>query len=148
MPLGPARLYLDVSLLNRPYDDQAQPRVRSETEALLAILRMVNVGRLEILSSAVIRLENAANPFPDRKRWIELVMSLAVGDQMLDERVERRAKELEAAGVKPVDALHAASAEVSGAQYFLTCDDRFIRRYKGPLAVMNPVDFLSVHPEM
>lgn len=33
-------------------------------------------------------------------------------------------------GVKMLDALHLAAAEVAGADYFCTCDDRFLRRAK------------------
>jgi hypothetical protein len=32
------RLYLDICCLKRPFDDQAQPRVRIETEAVLGLL--------------------------------------------------------------------------------------------------------------
>ena len=31
-------LYLDICCLKRPFDDQAQPRVRLETEAVLGLL--------------------------------------------------------------------------------------------------------------
>ena len=32
------RLYLDICCLKRPFDDQAQPRIRIETEAVLGLL--------------------------------------------------------------------------------------------------------------
>ena len=32
------RIYLDVCCLNRPFDDQNQPRIRLESEAILIIL--------------------------------------------------------------------------------------------------------------
>lgn len=56
--------------------------------------------------------------------------------------IEQRAAALEALGLKPLDALHAASAEATGADYFLTCDDRLPRRYAGPLTILNPVSFI------
>ena len=53
-----------------------------------------------------------------------------------------RASILEEQGLKPIDALHVASAEISDSQYFLACDDRLIRRYQGNINVMNPVNFV------
>ena len=32
------RIYLDVCCLNRPFDDQSQPRIRLESETILIIL--------------------------------------------------------------------------------------------------------------
>lgn len=33
-------IYLDVCCLKRPFDDQAQPRIRIETEAVLGLLAL------------------------------------------------------------------------------------------------------------
>ena len=49
---------------------------------------------------------------------------------MLDEDIEIRAHEFLKLGFKPLDALHLASAEAANANYFCTCDDRFLRRAK------------------
>ena len=45
-------------------------------------------------------------------------------------------------GIKSLDALHLACAEASGCDYFLTCDDRIVKRYAGHLQVKNPADFI------
>ena len=46
-------------------------------------------------------------------------------------------------GLGSVDALHLACAEKARAEYFITCDDRIIKRYRGrKLKVMNPVNFV------
>ena len=50
--------------------------------------------------------------------------------------------ELEKHGLKAVDALHGACAEQAGAEYFLTCDDRVIRRYNGGMKAISPVEFV------
>jgi len=39
-----------------------------------------------------------------------------------------RARVLEQGGIKPLDALHVASAEAGNAAYFCTCDDRLLKR--------------------
>ena len=62
---------------------------------------------------------------------------------MADEVIRQRALELEKTGVKAIDALHVACAEVSESDYFLTCDKRLINRCKTlSLKVMNPADFI------
>lgn len=142
------RLYLDLSALNRPFDDQDQSRVELESRAVLIILRMVATRDVELVTSEVIRAENDASPFPDRKWWISRFMSLAGIDQEVDGSVSARAKELEAAGMKPLDALHIAAAEEAGASHFIACDDRLLRRYRGPIRAVNPVDFIRLHTEL
>jgi predicted nucleic acid-binding protein len=62
--------------------------------------------------------------------------------QSVDENIHMRALELEKNGLEGIDALHLACAEAAGSQYFLTCDDRVIRRYKGNVQALNPVDFV------
>jgi len=50
---------------------------------------------------------------------------------------------LEGQGLEPVDALHLACAEEAKAEYFITCDDRIIKKYRGEtLKAMNPVSFV------
>jgi hypothetical protein len=38
------KIYLDVSCLNRPFDDQGQARVRLEAEAVTVILAKCDLG--------------------------------------------------------------------------------------------------------
>lgn len=60
-----------------------------------------------------------------------------------DALVLHRAQVLEQQGVKAADALHIACAEMAECAYFLTCDDRLIRKYREPdLQILNPVDFV------
>src|SRR5438046_1364197 len=56
----PHRLYLDTSCLNRPFDDQTQPRIQEEAEAVLRILDYVQRGALVHVTSDAVLLELAA----------------------------------------------------------------------------------------
>ena len=47
-------VYLDACCLNRPFDNQAQDRIRLEAEAVLAILKRVEKGQWHALSSEVL----------------------------------------------------------------------------------------------
>ncbi len=136
------KVYLDTSVYNRPFDDQTQPRIWLETLALVVILQMIEAGEAELVSSSVLEYENSRNPFPLRRRWVKRCLSLASHFQKVDEDMRARAQELEKEGVGAIDALHMACAEAARSEYFLTCDDRVIRRYKGGIRVLNPVNFV------
>jgi predicted nucleic acid-binding protein len=46
----------------------------------------------------------------------------------IDEQIAMRARVFVQHGIKATDALHLAAAKAAGANYFCTCDDRFLRR--------------------
>ena len=135
-------VYLDNSALNRPFDDQKQPRIWLETLALSLILQMTEAGEIDLIKSPIHFLENDQSLVVLRRQWVEHCLHLARNDAKLDESVKSRANELQRGGLKPLDALHVACAETAGASHFLTCDDRLIRRYAGKIAVLNPLDFV------
>jgi predicted nucleic acid-binding protein len=138
------RLYLDMCCLKRPFDDQSQPRIHLESEAVLALLG-AGAEKVEFLRGTALDLENDQNPLVQRaakvRLWLEALPPLEAPDSTLGERT----KELIALGFKSFDALHTASAEVFGAEALCTCDDRFLaaaRRHATILKVrvVNPID--------
>jgi predicted nucleic acid-binding protein len=137
------RLYLDTSVLNRPFDDQSQVKVFLETQAMLLILQMIASQQVELVTSNVLEYENSRNSDADRARAVTLYLQLASFRRVADKAIRRRALELEQNGVKAVDALHVACAEASNSNFFLTCDKRLINRCQAlSLNVMNPADFI------
>lgn len=136
------RIYLDTSVYNRPFDDQRQPRIWLETLAFAVILQMIRDGEAALVSSSVVEYENSRNPYPLRQRWVTHCLALATDHQEVNESIRKRALDLEAEGLKAVDALHVACTEASECDYFLTCDDRLIRRYQGKIEVLNPLSFV------
>jgi len=65
-----------------------------------------------------------------------------------DEALRERAREIAQQGIAPLDALHLASAERAGAEWFVTCDDRVLRKARrGRLTVgvkiSTPVEFVA-----
>ena len=136
-------LYLDNSVLNRPFDDQRQPRIWLETLSFSLVLTPIEAGEARLIRSPIHDLENDRNPFPLRRRWIEKCLRLAEASDGLNDAIKSRALALEQVGIKALDALHLACAEAAGVERFLTCDDRLIRRYSGPMIVQNPVTFTT-----
>ena len=124
------KVYLDTCTLHRPLDGKSQPRIALEAEAVLAILGLCEQGTVSLVSSDVLVFEVDRNPHPQRKAYVSEVIVSDSTVIRLDDRVERRAKELEVLGLKALDALHLAAAEAEQVDYFCTCDDRFLKRAK------------------
>lgn len=124
-------IYFDNCCLHRPLDDKTQPRVKLESEAVLAILGMCESGAANLISSEVLELELDQNPDPQRRAYVAGILAIAAEFIAVDDQISDRAKELELAGFKAMDALHLACAESAHVDYFCSCDDRLLRRAKG-----------------
>ena len=122
------RIYLDMCSIQRPFDDRSQPRIRVESEAVLAIVALCESGGADLLDSDALRLENLRNPHPLRRGYTEELLEKAAESIHVDQTVEQRAITYVDSGIKPVDALHLALAVAGGADYFCTCDDRLLKR--------------------
>ncbi len=137
-------IYLDICCFNRPYDDQSQLLIHLQTEAKLFVQEAIKQGLYSLVWSAILDLENTANPDAERREAIQGWQTLAAIDIEATSEVECLAGELTKQGLKPMDALHVASAIKAEATWFLTTDNGLLRRMKGEtrLAVVDPVDFI------
>jgi len=122
------RLYLDTCSLQRPLDSKTQIRIALEAEAVLGLLALIESGDIELASSDSLAFEVGRCPNTTRRQYALAVLSKAQVYVALNERVEQRAQEFNAAGIRPLDALHLASAEEAEADYLCTCDDGFLSR--------------------
>ena len=137
-------VYLDTSALNRIFDDQSQPRIFLEASAMLLVFGLIEKRIISIVSSDVLIYENSRSPYAERQLFVTSVLHKARVIQTLNGRLVKRAQEIEALGIKGLDALHLACAERLKTDYFVTCDDRIIRKYTGTVVVVNPVE-LTMH---
>jgi predicted nucleic acid-binding protein len=137
------KIYLDTSAYNRPFDDQAQPKIFLEAQAVAIILQMLEAGTVELISSLVLEYENSRNPSLINRVAMNRYLQMAELRQEINEEIRQRSKQLEHNGVKAMDALHVACAEAAGSDYFITCDKRLINRCLAlTMKVLNPVDFV------
>ncbi len=141
-----SRIYFDINIYNRPFDDQSQVRIRLETIAIFSILQKIKNKELTLLWSFMIDYENSLNPYEDVRQEIEMAASLAGESVTPDESVLTAAKEFESKGIKPRDSMHLACALKGKAEYFLTCDDKLIRRATTldiNIKIINPLRFIE-----
>jgi predicted nucleic acid-binding protein len=140
----PMRVYLDNCCFNRPFDDQGQIRVRLETEAKLEIQRRIKDKELELVWSYMLDYENQANPFQERREVIARWKQAAGADVEETPEVLHRAMEITGRSVPPTDSLHIACALAAGCAFFLTTDDRIVKKMRGysGVVVMDPTQFV------
>lgn len=72
--------------------------------------------------------ESDANPDAVRRDFAVQAMAKATQFVKIDDQVKARAQTFIDAGIKPLDALHLASAIAAQADFLCTCDDRFLKR--------------------
>ena len=74
------KIYLDNCCFNRPFDDQAQIRIKIETEAKLKIQEDIRSGKFQLVWSYLLDYENNKNPYSDRKSQISNWKKYAIED--------------------------------------------------------------------
>ena len=139
------RVYLDNCCYNRPFDQQTQLRIQLETITKLAVQLLMAAGVVEYVWSKALDYEISFNPFPKRKVSIMWWKEGAAEYVEMTPALMQRGEEIETLGVKPKDALHLASAEKAGCDWFLTTDKRLLKKVAvlGKMKIVNPIQFIS-----
>jgi predicted nucleic acid-binding protein len=122
------RIYLDNCCLQRPLDDQTQPRIRVETEAVFVVLAAVQASELVLISSEALEYEVGRIPEEARRTEILSVLALATERLLITDAVEALAVTFEQHGLRGIDAIHLALASIAKADFFTTCDDKLFRQ--------------------
>ena len=147
------RLYLDACCLNRPFDDQSQLRVRLETEAIRTVVHRCQEGDHVWLSSDLLQAELEQTPDLERRQLTLDLLSCASEQVAVTDADYVRAAQFAINGVSGFDAVHLAIAERMQCDFFLTTDDRLLRRSERPttpplkLRVVNPLVWIQEQPQ-
>jgi predicted nucleic acid-binding protein len=116
------KVYLDVCCLCRPFDDQLIPRIRYESEAVIAILNRCSRD-WELVWSSAITYEIAKIVDHDRRHYVSTFAAKTTTNILVDMAIKERAAVIMNLGVKALDGLHIACAERAGATVLITTDD-------------------------
>jgi len=138
-------IYMDVCCLNRPFDDLTQERIQFESDAVLSIIARCESKQWVLVSSEIIDLEFGRQTNLRRLKKVQALYSVASRRLILTEQAQHRAEELQGHGIKVLDSLHLAVAEVFNIDVFLTTDDNLLRaadRILTSIIVANPVTWL------
>jgi predicted nucleic acid-binding protein len=142
------KIYLDNCVLNRPFDDLSQERIRLEAEAVILILSRLERKEWTWLGSQVLEIEIERTPNPARRSHLQRVAEHIGQSIQIGKKEEQRARALAEMGFISFDAVHLACAESGRADVFLTTDDHLLRlakRYAKQLQVKveNPLDWIK-----
>jgi predicted nucleic acid-binding protein len=142
------KIYLDACCLNRPFDDQRQPRVRLEAEAISLILQKLHQHEWEWIGSEVLMYELEQTVDVERRERLLLLAGQSHQVVEVTEKILKRAEKLEPSGFDSYDAIHLAAAEQANEDVFLTTDDNIQKvsnRIKEVFSfkVENPVKWLE-----
>jgi len=143
------RIYLDICAFNRPFDDQSHIRIRLEAEAKLFIQSRVKEGDVELVWSYILDIENDQNPFKEKRIAVDRWRKFSVVDVAESRDILGKANQFVMAGVKPKDALHVACAIAGGADYFVTTDDKLLKKMlnEPQFAAIGPIDLAALIDE-
>lgn len=140
-------IYLDLCCLKRPFDDQTQARIHLESEAILEILKRIDLGRFSLSNSEILSLENCRDPESQRRNRVAEILARTGSPVILTETSRQRSYTLVEFGFKPFDALHLVSAEQAKAEFFLSCDDQLLNLARHhahylEVRVLDPIEFI------
>ncbi len=139
------KIYLDNCMFNRPFDEQSHIRIRIETEAKLAIQEEIRRGTYQLIWSYIFDYENSKNPFRERQEQIMKWKKYAITDIEENTDIIKTALLLNSKGLQKMDSLHIACAIFAKADYFLTTDDKVIKKANviTDLEISDPINFIK-----
>jgi predicted nucleic acid-binding protein len=136
------KIYLDNCSFNRPFDNQAQMKIRLETEAKLYIQANIREGKYSLVWSFMLDYENDKNPYEEKRSVIAPWKGIAQDFCPPSAAVLSRGKEIMTFGVKQADALHVACAIEKHCEYFITTDKPLLGKTIMDISIINPIDFV------
>ena len=122
------KVYFDVCCLNRPFDDQSQDKIHLEAEAVLTVLKHIDIGEWTSVSSDTVIYE--INNTKDEERRDRL---LSINDRAqtyitVNEEILKRTVIIKEMNFTTYDAMHIACAEAAKVDIFLSTDKGLINK--------------------
>lgn len=139
------KIYMDNCCFNRPFDDQGQIRIRLEAEAKLKIQEEIQSGKFKLIWSYILDYENSRNPFKERKNLIGSWRKYALEDIQEAPLIIETAKALNQKNFSKIDSLHIACAISAKCEYFLTTDDKMLKKASlvDRINIDDPIGFIK-----
>ncbi len=124
------KIYFDTCAIQRPLDDKSQLRIYLESEAVLALLRLIEESQIEWISSNILDFEIAYISDPIRNIMIQDILSLVSKTVQTTSTTKTLAEQIIQEGITALDAAHVAIAIEHKIDYFCTADDKLLKKIK------------------
>ena len=148
-------IFFDCSVYNRPFDDLGNSRNAREAEAVLELFRIAREGRLTICASTVVRRQLAGIPDEEKRRNCMKLLDAAGRTFTETENADclrRIVYPWLRDGFRLEDAMNIAMAWLNHAEFYLTANDRLIRRARrlelDRIFFDNPLNFYTYGKEL
>ncbi|RJQ52014.1 MAG: PIN domain-containing protein [Nitrospiraceae bacterium] len=139
-------IYLDYNCFQRGFDDPQQVKIQLEALACEEVFKKAEVKTVRLVWSFMHEDENLLCPFLDRKLEVARLSALCkvrIGPNKeiydIAKGFQQRSK------LSAKDAIHLACAYSTKSSFFLTCDEKLIKRagkLNLEIEIMNPVDYI------
>ena len=116
------KVYFDVCCLNRPFDDQSQDKIHLEAEAILTILKYIDTGAWNSVSSDTVIYEINNTKDEERRDRLLSINDRAQTHITVNEDILKRTVVIKEMNFTTYDAMHIACAEVAKVDIFLSTD--------------------------
>jgi len=139
------RIYLDTNVWSRPFDRPSK-RIIKETNAVFKILKWAKEDKLDITGSVVLDVEVGNIENREKRVVVQRIIDLLVLERVYKISSAKIEEIIKTTKLKLPDAAHLACAAELGCKYFITCDDRMVRKGKEieklyGMKVCNPIEF-------
>jgi predicted nucleic acid-binding protein len=141
-------VYLDYNCFQRGFDDPRQTRIQMEALACQEIFTRAERDEIQLVWSFMHEDENILCPFPERKMEVLRLSTLCKIRVGPKEVIYNLAKSFQERGkFSAKDAIHLACAYYTKSSFFITCDNKLIKKV-GPskieMIAINPVDYIRI----
>ena len=140
------RIYLDNCCYGRPFDDQKDKKINSETLAIIKIQDKIIENKIELATSFILHYENGRKSDDEQKNYIDNFFrtnrKIYIGVEFA-EKLKILVKKIMETGIKEKDAYHVACAILAECDFFITVDERLLKYQSEKINLVNPVEFLK-----
>lgn len=144
------KIYFDSCGLQRPFDDQQQILIATETEAVLGVLSLWESGNVDLIGLEALDYEAEQIPTLECQAYMKELLAKIKETVIITDSISQQAAFLVSNAIKPLDALHLACAEEANVDYFYTSDDKFLKKAKKlanqALKVVSPLELVTKLP--
>ncbi len=148
------KVYLDTNIYFRSFDDQTQPRIYLESQAILTIFNAIEKNIIRLTTSDILLFEISKCPKIEgaqiRKSLLGLTSNHVKHTKAIVKQTEYIANKF---NILPADAMHLVAAKSSNIDCFITCDDILIKKgsrfcQKMSFVIENPTNFILSYPHL